>query len=325
MLAGCALLTGLAGCGPVSFLITPVQARQTLAESVVARESFWTLNKVALIDVQGVLADARDEPLLGPPGENPVSLFKEKLDKAAADRLVRAVVLRINSPGGGVTASDLMHTELLRFKEATHKPVIAMMLDVGASGAYYLACGADKIYAAPTSVTGSIGVIMITPDVSGTMQKLGLRANVIKSGPMKDAGSPFREMSPQDRALFQGMIDAMYARFLEVVNAGRPQIGADRIRTLADGRVYLAPDAKANGLIDEVGTLHEAIAAAKSAAGLEGKPVVVVEYARPLGYRANVYSQAPGGATQVNLVNVDLPAWLRSSWPRFMYLWLPGE
>ena len=325
VLAWCSLWVGLPGCAPMSFLITPVQRKLDLAEFVVTRESLWATRKVALLDVDGVLENAREEPMFGPPGENPVSLLKEKLDKAAMDRHVKAVVLRINSPGGGVTASDLMYTELRRFRKSTGKPVIAAMLDVGASGGYYIACAADKIYASPTTVTGSIGVVMIAPDFSGTMDKLGIRANVIKSGEMKDAGSPFREMSPADRALFQAMIDEMYARFLKVVGTARPQIEADRLKALADGRVFLAPEAKAHGLIDEIGTVHDAVSAAKVAAGLTDKPVVVVEYARPLAHRPNVYAQTPGGAPQVNLVNVDLPAWLRRSWPRFMYLWTPGN
>ena len=318
------LLLGAAGCTPVSFLITPVSPSHELAECEVSRESFWAYPKVALIDVEGVLRNERSTSLLGTTADNPVALFKEKLDKAAHDRRVRAVVLRINSPGGGVTASDLMYNELLRFKQETGKPVIAAMLDVAASGAYYLACGADKIYATPTSVTGSIGVVMIAPDFSGAMGKIGVRANVIKSGEFKDAGSPFREMEPADRAIFQGMIDALYARFLKVVGTARHDIDEARLTRLADGRVYLAPEAKQQGLIDEVGSLEDAVAAAKKAAGLDGKPVVVVEYARPPAYRPNVYARPPDAPAQVNLVNIDLPTWLESPAPKFMYLWAPS-
>jgi len=141
------LLLLLAGCGPTSFLITPVPARQELTEEVVLRESPWAVQKIALIEVEGVLQNIRSSSLLGTPGENPVSLFAEKLEKAAKDPHVRAVVLRINSPGGGVTATDLMYSELQHFRQRTRKPVIAVMLDLAASGGYYLACGADKIYA----------------------------------------------------------------------------------------------------------------------------------------------------------------------------------
>ncbi len=326
MLATVAMALGvlLAGCGPTSFLVTPVPAARNLDEHVLIREGPWAYKKVTLIDVDGVLRNQREQRPLAPVGENPVSLFKEKLDKAAADKRVKAVVVRINSPGGTVTASDLMYTELRRFRERSSKPVIASLLDVGASGGYYLACAADKIYAHPTTVTGSIGVIMIAPEVSGTMQKLGIRTNVFKSGELKDAGSPFREMNERDREVFQNIIDRMYARFVDVVAQSRSGIGKDRLGALADGRVYLAPQAKEHGLVDELGTLHDAIAAAKQAAGIDDEKVLVVQYARPLGHRANVYAHVPGSPTQVNLVNLQLPEWLNSPAPQFLYLWAPG-
>ncbi len=318
------LLPLLAGCGPTSFLITPVSVKQPLTEEVVLRESPWAVKKVVLIDVDGVLQNARASSLLGTTGENPVSLFAEKLDKAARDKDVKAVVLRINSPGGGVTATDLMYSELRKFRQRTGKPVVAALLDVAASGGYYLACAADKVYALPTTVTGSIGVIMLTPDVSGTMGKIGMKMNVIKSGPLKDMGSLFREMSPEDKAVFQGLIDGMYARFLDVVGQSRTALSPDEVRTLADGRVYLAAEAKERGLVDEIGTLHDALAAAKQSAGLATAKVKVVQYGRPLAYRPNVYAQTDGVSGPVNVINVELPDWLRSPSPQLLYMWAPG-
>lgn len=314
----------LAGCGPTSFVITPISTKQELTEEVVLRESPWAVKKIALIDVDGVLQNARPNSLLGAAGENPVSLFKEKLDKAANDADVRAVVLRINSPGGGVTATDLMYTELLRFRERTGKPVVAAMLDLAASGGYYLACGADKIYALPTTVTGSIGVIMLTPEFAGTMAKIGVHMNVIKSGEMKDMASMFREMNDKDRAVLQGLIDGMYARFLNVVAQSRKSVDPDRLRQLADGRVYLGEEAKQLGLVDEIGTFPDALAAAKEAAGLANVNVKVVEYSRPLAYRPNIYAQSDQPPGQVNLVNVQLPEWLTGPAPQLMYVWAPG-
>ncbi|MEP0847642.1 MAG: signal peptide peptidase SppA [Phycisphaerae bacterium] len=316
-------LAASVGCGPTSFLITPVSPQRALTEFEVLRESVWASDKVLLLDLDGLISNAPRRSLLGLPADNPVTLFKEKLDKAARDPRVRAVVLRVNSPGGSVTASDLMYTELTRFKQRTQRPIVASFLDVAASGGYYVACAADRIYASPTTVTGSIGVIMIAPDLSGTMAKIGLRANIIKSGPMKDAGSPLREMSPADRAVFQSMIDRMYARFLSVVEQGRPQLGAERARQLADGRVYLGPEAKENGLVDEVGTLYDAIDGARRAAKLEHEPIVVVQYAVPLAHRPNIYAESPAGEPQVNIVNVELPDWLNSPTPQFLYLWSP--
>jgi protease-4 len=324
-LAAAILLAGLAGCVPTSFLITPVPAARELQEFEVQRESFWANRKIALIDIDGVLHNRRRSSLLGLEEENPVSVLKEKLDKAAADRQVKAVVLRINSPGGGVTASDLMYRLVRNFREQSGKPVVACLMDVGTSGAYYLACAAEQIFAHPTSVTGSIGVIMVAPDLSGTMQKIGLRANVIKSGDLKDAGSPLREMTERDRMVFQRMIDAMYERFLGVVAEGRPGMDPDKLRPLADGRVYLAQEAKAHGLVDEIGTVDDAIRAARQAAGLEQRKIVVVQYARAVSHRPNVYAQPPGEPVRsINLIHVDLPEWLTGSDPQFLYLWVPG-
>ncbi|MCK4341746.1 MAG: signal peptide peptidase SppA [Phycisphaerae bacterium] len=325
-LAFCGLFVAglLLGCAPPSFLITPVPARQKLVEHVVERESVWATRKIALIDVDGVLTNARSSSLFGAVGENPVAVFTEKLDQAAADRHVRAVVIRINSPGGGVTASDLMYTELCRFRARSGKPVIAALLDIATSGGYYLACAADEIYAHPTTVTGSIGVIMLAPEFSGTMRKLGIQVNAIKSGDLKDAGSPFHEMSAEERAVFQGLIDQMYTRFFKVVARARGGIEPERLRKLADGRVYLGCEARENGLVDEIGTPRDAIRAAKRAAGLADKPIKVVQYSRPYLHRPNVYARTDQPPGQVNLVNIALPDWLDHPAPRFMYLWAPG-
>ncbi|MBW7904216.1 MAG: signal peptide peptidase SppA [Phycisphaerae bacterium] len=313
------------GCGPTSFLVTPVPGDRALREHVVRREGLLAFHKVAVVDVEGVLRNSRPVSLLGGERDNPVVVFKEKLDRAAADARVRAVVVRINSPGGGVTASDLMYCELAAFRQRTRKPVVASLMDVAASGGYYLACAADEIHAQPTTVTGSIGVIMIAPDFSGTMDKLGIQANVIKSGPLKDAGSPLRSMTPEDRAVFQSMIDAMYERFLAVVTAGRKGVEPARLRELADGRVYLAPVARELGLIDEVSSLDGAIRRAKALAGLGDRPVLVVEYARSIDHRPNIYAESPApGSVQVNLLNVTLPELLVSGAPEFLYVWAPG-
>jgi len=317
------LALALTACAPTSFLITPVSPNREFTEQVVIRESFWATRKVALIDVDGVLTNSRPRSMLGGEGENPVSVFAEKLQQARNDSAVKAVVLRINSPGGGVTASDLMYAELRRFKAETGKPVVVAMLDLAASGGYYIACAADRIYAQPTTVTGSIGVIMMAPEFAGTMRKLGAEVNIIKSGEMKDMGSPFRSMNDQDRAAFQNLIDRMYARFFDVVQQARG-IESDKLHTIADGRVYLAPEAKELHLVDEIGSLQDAIAGAKKLAGLADQRILVVQYTRPYGYRPTIYAGADTPpAAQVNLVNVELPSWLTASGPQFMYLWAP--
>ena len=311
---------GLACTPSGGYRITPVPVDQTLEERVVIRESFLPAPKVAIVDIQGLISDEAESGLLRPPGENPASLLTEKLDLAARDPKVKAVVLRINSPGGTVTASDIMYQEILRFRTTTNKPVVAMFLDVAASGAYYAACAADEIVAERTTVTGSIGVIMQTVSLAGALQKLGVKTDAITSGPMKDAGSPLREMTAAERTYFQGIVDNLYQRFVEVVKAGRPKIEAAALPTIADGRVYTAPQAMECGLIDHMGTLRDAFAIAKGRAGV--KVANGVLYGRPLSWKGSVYADAPddrGGLT-VNLLSINGPrGW--TSTPRFLYLW----
>lgn len=313
----------LGGCGPTSFLITPVPTERDLRETVVLRESTLASKRLALVDVDGLLQNGRPQSLTGVPGENPVSLFKEKLDKAAADDRVKAVVVRINTPGGTVTASDIMYAELVAFRERTGKPVVACLMDLGTSGGYYLACAADRIVAHPTTITGSIGVVMLSPNVAGTLDRIGAAVHIFRSGPLKDAGSPFRAMTDADRAVFQKLIDSMYARFLDVVARGRPNLTREQIATLADGRVFLGPEALAAGLVDQIGSLDGALFEAKRAAGLEKTPVLVVQYSRPLAHRPNVYAQGDPGPPAMTWP-IALPSWLTHSTPQALYLWAPG-
>src|SRR5262249_55548945 len=160
----------LTGCFN-GLIITPTHVGGPVSETVIADAQTWLCrNKVAIIDVEGLLLNARSSGLLGS-GDNPVSLFRERLEAAADDPRVQAVVLRINSPGGAVTASDIMYEDLLHFRRDTKKPVVACMMDVAASGAYYLAMGCDVVYAHPTTVTGSIGVIMSLYNASGLLTR----------------------------------------------------------------------------------------------------------------------------------------------------------
>ncbi|HOW69017.1 MAG TPA: signal peptide peptidase SppA [Phycisphaerae bacterium] len=320
-----ALITALvvvAGCGPMAYKITPVPADQTLEESVVLKDKGLALSKIALIDIEGVIMDARKPHLFGE-GEHPVSLLTEKLDKAASDSMVKAVILRINSPGGTVTASDLMYNEVKHFKQVTggKRPVVAVLMDVAASGGYYIACSADEIVAHPTTVTGSIGVIMQMVNFSDTMNKIGVSADAITSGKMKDAGSPLRKMKAEEREVFKKMVDQFYDRFVDVVAAGRPKLTKARIREVADGRVYSAGQALELGFVDRIDDLRGTVGVLKKQLGL-GR-VQVVTYDRPLGWKPNLYAAAPGNGPQVNLINVNLPqTWPRTT-PQFLYLWAP--
>jgi protease-4 len=224
-----------------------------------------------------------------------------------------------------VTASEIIHQEIERYKARTNEPVVAVMTDVAASGGYYVACPADHIIAYPSTITGSIGVVMQMFSLAGTMQKLGITGDAIKSGPNKDAGSPFREMKPEERQIFQSLIDEFYARFLAVVHQGRPGIPEERPRELADGRVYSAQQALDAGLIDRIGSIYDAVEEVKQRAGI--KNYRLIAYHRPLGWQPNVYAAGPPNSPQqFNVVNVNLPEWLTAmSTPQFMYLWTPGN
>jgi protease IV len=312
----------LAGCMPDGFLVTPVPTSRKLVETTLAREGFFA-PKIAVIDVDGVLSTGPIISLFGS-GENPVSLLLEKLDLARADRSVKAVILRINSPGGTVAASELMHNEITSFRERTGKPVVAVMLDTAASGGYYIACACDEIVAQKSTVTGSIGVVMQLFDVTSAMAKIGIKPNTIKSGELKAAGSPFEKLSDKDRDVFQGIIDEMYTQFVSVVSAGRPDLTEDRVREIADGRVYTAAQALELGLIDRIATLRDVVGDLKCRIGT--KHVRLVAYSRPIGYMPNYYAAAPATdprASTGGSIRIDLPAWLAQPHARFMYLWVP--
>src|SRR5499426_754158 len=221
------------------------------------------------MDVSGVLADETGSVVLGtPPPRVPiVARVREELQKAEDDDEVRALIVRINSPGGTITASDLIYREIEVFKTRRKVPVITIMMDVAASGGYYAALAGDTIMALPTTVTGSIGVVMLTVNAQGLMEKIGVSPLAIKSGPMKDAGSPFRALTEPERAVFQGLIDDMYGRFVRLVSESR-KLPEERVRSLADGRIYTAQQALALGLVDRIAYLDQVVDSTKQALGV---------------------------------------------------------
>jgi protease-4 len=314
----------LAGCFN-GFVVKPALVHAPLEESVVKHaDGLFIRHKIALIDVSGLIMNVRTSGLLGD-GENPVSAFREKLDLAADDPSVKAVVLRINSPGGGVTASDIMYHELLRFRDRTGKPVVACMMDVCASGGYYLAMACDSVYAHPSTTTGSIGVIMSLYNAQGLCTKLGVESDPIKSGPNKDLANPARKMTEEERAILQRIVDEYYENFVQVVAKGR-NLPPEQVRPIADGRVYTAPQAKELKLIDEVGYLEDAIEDAKLRAGVHDARVIC--YDREPESRGTIYARGPRIPSEIN-VKVNLPGLdalgvHRDMGAAFLYLWQPG-
>jgi protease-4 len=314
------LALSLTGCFN-GLVLRPTNVEGPIQETPVCDAEHWCCtDKVALIDVEGLLLNARSSGLFGS-GDNPTALFRERLDAAARDNRVKAVVLRLNTPGGAVTASDIMYQDLLHFRAETKKPVVACMMDVCASGGYYLAMAADLVYAHPTTVTGSIGVIMSLYNASGLFSLIGIKSDPIKSGPNKDIGNPGRPMTDEERGILQGMVASFYEQFLGVVAKGRPDIPEQRLRALADGRVYTGLDARKLGLVDEVGYLDDAIAAAMKLACLEDAKVVA--YDQCDGYRGCIYAAAPRIPGQITL-KLDVPGLSGPGGAAFMYLWEPG-
>jgi protease IV len=289
-----------------------------LEETVVLGESG---PKIAMIDVSGVITEEQDRDRLGfSQRPNVVVEMRNALDRAADDDQVVGVLLRINTPGGSVSASDTLYHEIEVFRKDSKRPVVAFMNGLATSGGYYVAMASDRVIAHPAAVTGSIGVVMPGLSVEGLMDKYGVSDQTLKSGPFKDSGSMFRDMSPEERAQLQGVIDDLFARFRDVVAKGRPSLSREKIASLSDGRVYSAKQALDNGLVDQLGYLEDAVADLEQRAGISESRVVV--YHRANQTKENIYSRTPNIAVQVTDVNL-LPIRRSALAPGFYYLW-PG-
>lgn len=305
----------LSQCGGVNFnLIPPVRPLEEMTVSGTGD------SKILLIDISGILVDA--------PVESPFSLrqsiglvdrVKEELVKAEGDPQIRAVILRIDSPGGTVTTSDILYHEIMEYKKKTKVAVVAAMMDIAASGGYYVASAADCIVAHPTTITGSIGVIALRLNLEGLMGKVGVETETFKSGEKKDIGSPFRKLTDEERAIFQGIIDDFYGKFVTVVREGRK--GQEISKDLLDGRILTASQALEGHLVDQIGYLDDAVAAARKMAGLDSPRVVV--YRRPGQYVSNFYSSSETVPEKADFLPLRLAFLKDQLHPQFMYLWFP--
>ncbi|MCK6554043.1 signal peptide peptidase SppA [Candidatus Binatia bacterium] len=314
------LLTAVwaSGCFFVTGEFDPLSTRpKPLEEHVVSGEG---RTKILLIDIADVITGSDQR---GPFGitvqQATTARVFEQIERARKDDDVRALLVRINSPGGGVTASDVVFHQLRGFAIERKLPLVAHLLDLATSGGYYVALAADQIVASPTTVTGSIGVVMYGLNFSGLMQKLGVADQTIKTGVEKDVGSPLRPMTPEDRQLLLGLLDPMKLRFVELVRERRPQVSSAALAIVADGRPVGAHDALRDGLIDSIGYLDDTVRALRTRVGDPDARVVM--YRRPQEFAENVYSGALPAAPQVNIVNIDVGALAQP--PQFMYLWLP--
>lgn len=312
-----AVLFILSGCVRVD--VPLLQPLAELQERTIEGEG---TSKLLLIDITGFISEKersggiRERPSM-------VAEVKETLQKAEKDENIAGVILRINSPGGTVTASDLILHELLVFKARKKIPIYACITGIGTSGGYYIATAADEISAHPTAITGSIGVLVMRFNVEGLLGKIGVGEKTVKSGDMKDFLSPFRPATPEEEKVIQAIINSLYRRFVDVVLA-RPggSLTKPELEKLADGRIYTAQQAAEGRLIDRVGYLDDTVAIMKKKLNL--KEAKIITYYRHGSYRGTIYS---GSAVEtppaVNLININADGLELLSSTEFMYLWKP--
>lgn len=329
----------LAGCLPTKLVIDLDAPDGRLDETAVLSDGSLyddALPKIAVIDVKGLITHA------SPPGlfasrSNPVDSIVSRLTKAEEDPKVKAIILRVNSPGGTVAASETLYREIEAFKQRSGKPVVASFAEVAASGGYYLSLAADRIVAQPTSITGSIGVIMQTFNFSKGMSMIGVSAHALTSKENKDLANPFEPPVEGHYAILQGMVDEFYGSFRALVLSRRPTLAAktsDDIETATDGRVFTGKQARELGLVDELGGLREAFTTAKQLADVSIARLMAYHakgltptspYAAtdlPLPAADHSGSVNSSGVRDINVVQVSLPD-SAATGSGFYYLWTP--
>ncbi|HEX7151053.1 MAG TPA: signal peptide peptidase SppA [Thermoanaerobaculia bacterium] len=257
-------------------------------------------DKVAILPIEGEILESRDTI--------------EALHRYAENPMVRAIVVRINSPGGAIAPSQEIYSEIRRTRKKSGKPIIASLDSVAASGGYYIAVGCDSIVANPGSITGSIGVIMQWFELRELVQWAKVKPETLTSGAMKDAGSPFREMTEAERAYLQRIVGQLHLQFVKAVAAGRTgKLTEAEVAKLADGRVYTGEEAHALKLVDQLGSLDEAVDTAAKLAGIEGDPSRIYPKRREGSLLELLASD--GGAEGL------VETMLRRKLPRFLYEW----
>ena len=274
-------------------------AKQYIKGSKDARWEF------AVLDLKGVITSSAQKD-----GfyyrESMVEAFKNRIKLIRENSRIKAVILMIDSPGGAVTASDMIYQELIRLKKDMGLPIVSFIQDIGASGAYYIASASDMIAAYPTAITGSIGVIMYNFNVKALMEKYGVKYIAVKSGRHKDLLSPFKEVDKEEVKWMQGIIDELYDRFVEIVAKGRPNLDVGAVRKLADGRVYTANVAYSMGLIDFIGSFDDLLNKISSMTGVKDYSVFRYVREKQLGNILDIFSVFTN-VKMFNLKNNILP------------------
>lgn len=311
------MLLTLPGCAPKLKLFA-APSTEPLQEFVIEGTGD---GKIALIHLTGFLTTQPKQGVLRAK-PSPVQELVSALRLAEMDEEVRGVVLAVDSPGGTTTASDVIYHELMAFKQRSGKKVVVTMMDVAASGGYYVALAGDWIMAHPTTVTGSVGVIFLRPKLHGLMDKIGVDVEVSKSGRDKDMGSPFRPTSPEEQELFQSIIDDFANRFHGLV-AKRRTLTGEQMAVVKTARVFTASQARSVGLIDEVGYIQGTFAKARQLAGM-GSDAKVVTYRRDTYPNDNPYNtMSITQAEKLNLLGVDASLIMPPK-AGFYYVWPQG-
>lgn len=255
-------------------------------------------SKIGVIDLNGVILDA--------------DKVDEQIRKMGDDSSIKAIILHINSPGGGAAASQEIYHEVVRVRREDKKPIVASVESVGASGAYYIASGCDKIYANEASVVGSIGVIMEWTNYGDLMKWAKLKNVVIHAGTLKDAGDPTREMTPEEQVYFQSLVNNMYGQFVHDVAVGR-KTSDDKIRPLATGQVWTGQEAISMGLIDKLGGYRVALMDTAKSVGISGEPQI----ARPRSDRKGLLATLTDDTDDL----IHTPSQLLDQAPGFYFMW----
>jgi protease-4 len=309
----------LSGCTTPRIKLYPTQA-DPLHEFTLQGEA---KGKVAVIPIRSIISDEPKEQFFRTM-PSMVQEFISQLNLAEKDKDVKAVLIKVDSPGGTVTASDILYKEISAFKKRTQKKIVVAMMSVAASGGYYISLPADHIMAHPTTVTGSIGVIFYRPKLTGLMGKIGVDVEVNKSGKNKDMGSPFRQTSREEENILQDLTDQLGKRFSDLVASHR-QLDKMTLAEVLTGRVYLADQALELGLVDQIGYLEDAVVKAKELAGLPQDAKVVV-YRRTEYPDDNLYNTSTTRfeGKGFPLISVDVLDAMPGLQTGFYYLWAPA-
>jgi len=291
---------------------------QPLSEVVISGKGE---NRVLLIPVDGLISSIPGKGMWGRGSPSMLAYITEQLDAARKDKRIKAVVLKIDSPGGVVSSCDAIHEELTRYKRDMKIPIVAQQMSMATSGGYYLSTVADMILAQPTTVTGSIGVIMLKLNAQGLLSKIGVADDSVFSGESKDILSVFKQMNPAERTLLQGILDTMHKKFIEVTLQARKQVKDPA--TTFDGRVFIGQQAVERNLVDKLAYLPDAFEEAKKLAGLTEATIIRLVPSKTTPYNAYTAggdSGPPQAASGIGAMPME-GFFMGDTGPQFLYLW----